>query len=43
VLLEEHLRHMSELSPHESVHALDVSKLKAPEITLGTFRNGGQS
>ena len=42
-LLEEHLRHMHELSPPESVHALDVSKLKVPEITLGTFRCGGQS
>ena len=27
-LLEEHLRNMHELSPPESVHALDVSELK---------------
>ena len=33
-LLEEHLRHMHELSPPESVHALDVDQLKRPEITF---------
>jgi putative acetyltransferase len=41
-LLEEHLRHMHELSPPESVHALDVSKLKVPEITFWTVRDGEQ-
>ena len=39
-LLEEHLRNMYELSPPESVHALDVSKLKLPEITFWTVREG---
>jgi putative acetyltransferase len=39
-LLEEHLRNMYELSPPESVHALDVSKLKRPEITFWTARKG---
>ena len=39
-LLEEHLRNMHELSPPESVHALDVSKLKVPEITFWTVREG---
>ena len=33
-LLNEHLSNMYELSPPESVHALDVSKLKGPEITF---------
>jgi putative acetyltransferase len=40
-LLEEHLRSMHELSPPESVHALDVSRLKAPEITFWSVREGG--
>jgi putative acetyltransferase len=35
-LLEEHLRNMYEWSPPESVHALDLEKLRAPEITLWT-------
>jgi putative acetyltransferase len=39
-LLDEHLRNMQELSPPESVHALDVSKLKSPEITFWTVRDG---
>jgi putative acetyltransferase len=33
-LLEEHLRHMHELGPPESVHALDLAKLRRPEITF---------
>lgn len=39
-LLEEHLRNMYELSPPESVHALDVSGLKRPEITFWSVREG---
>lgn len=39
-LLEEHLRSMYELSPPESVHALDVNGLKRPEITFWTAREG---
>jgi putative acetyltransferase len=39
-LLEEHLRNMHELSPPESVHALDVSRLKVPEVTFWTARDG---
>mgnify|MGYP003351908663 CR=1 FL=1 len=39
-LLEEHLRSMYELSPPESVHALDVNGLKRPEITFWTVRDG---
>lgn len=41
-LLEEHLRNMHELSPPESVHALDVSRLKASEVTFWTIRDGEQ-
>lgn len=39
-LLEEHLRHMHELSPPESVHALDLAALRAPEITFWTVWSG---
>jgi putative acetyltransferase len=35
-LLKEHLTNMYELSPPESVHALDLSKLKHPSITFWT-------
>jgi putative acetyltransferase len=40
-LLEEHLRNMHELSPPESVHALDVSRLKSSDITFWSVRDGG--
>lgn len=33
-LLEEHLRSMHSLGPPESVHALDLRKLRAPGITF---------
>jgi putative acetyltransferase len=39
-LLDEHLRHMHELSPPESVHALDVSGLKRPDVTFWSVRDG---
>lgn len=39
-LLEEHLRNMHELSPPESVHALDVSGLKRPDVTFWSVRDG---
>jgi putative acetyltransferase len=35
-LLQEHLDNMFELSPPEQVFALDLSKLKVPEITVWT-------
>ena len=35
-LLEEHLDNMYALSPPESVHALDVSKLMSPDVTFWT-------
>jgi putative acetyltransferase len=40
-LLNEHLANMYELSPPESVHALDVSKLRAPGITFWTVWDDG--
>ena len=40
-LLEEHLRHMHELSPPESVHALDLDALRRPEISFWTAWSGG--
>lgn len=33
-LLEEHLQHMHELSPPESVHALDLGRLRQPDISF---------
>src|SRR5689334_17645007 len=33
-LLEDHLRDMRSVSPPESVHALDLERLKRPEITF---------
>jgi putative acetyltransferase len=33
-LLSEHLRNMYELSPPESVHALDIDRLRQPGITF---------
>lgn len=35
-LLNEHLENMYELSPPDSVHALDIEKLRVPEITFWT-------
>jgi putative acetyltransferase len=39
-LLEEHLANMHELSPPESVHALDLAKLRTPDITFWTVWDG---
>lgn len=41
-LLEEHLADMYATSPPESVHALDVEKLKKPEITFYSCWQDGQ-
>ena len=41
-LLEEHLRNMHELSPPESVHALDLDALRHPSITFWTAWEGGE-
>ncbi len=39
-LLEEHLRNMRQLSPPESIHALDLDELRRPEITFWTAWSG---
>lgn len=39
-LLEEHLRHMHSMSPPESVHALDLTGLRRPEVTFWTAWDG---
>ena len=39
-LLNEHLQNMFELSPPESVHALDLEKLRSPEITFWSIWEG---
>ncbi len=41
-LLSEHLANMYELSPPEQVFALDLSKLKAPDITFWTVWENDQ-
>jgi putative acetyltransferase len=39
-LLIEHLQHMHELSPPESVHALDLQKLRHPSISFWSAWDG---
>jgi putative acetyltransferase len=39
-LLAEHLQAMHALSPPESVHALDLARLRGPEITFWTAWDG---
>jgi putative acetyltransferase len=39
-LLEEHLRHMHEISPPESIHALDLDGLRTPKITFWSVWDG---
>lgn len=39
-LLEEHLANMYELSPPECVFALDLTKLRAPDISFWTVWDG---
>lgn len=41
-LLEEHLRGMAEQSPPESMHALDLSGLRQPDVTFWTIWEGEQ-
>ncbi len=41
-LLEEHLRNMHEISPPESVHALDIAKLQQHDITFWTVWEGDE-
>jgi putative acetyltransferase len=39
-LLDEHLTYMAQLSPPESVHALDIDALGKPDITFWTVWSG---
>ena len=41
-LLDEHLTHMTQLSPPESVHALDIDALRKPGITFWTIWSGSE-
>jgi putative acetyltransferase len=41
-LLEEHLRNMHEITPAESVHALDLSGLRRPGITMWSAWEGAE-
>ncbi|MGB0387524.1 MAG: GNAT family N-acetyltransferase [Ardenticatenaceae bacterium] len=41
-LLQEHLENMRQLSPPESVHALDLDGLRKPEITFWTVWEDGE-
>ena len=41
-LLEEHLTNMYELSPPESVHALDLDRLRTPDITFWSVWDGDE-
>ena len=41
-LLEQHLRNMYELSPPESVHALDLTSLRKPDVTFWTLWSDGE-
>lgn len=39
-LLQEHLDHMYSLSPPESVHALDLDRLRAPDVSFWSVWDG---
>ncbi len=39
-LLAEHLAHMREITPEKSVHALDLERLRAPDVTFWTIWAG---
>jgi putative acetyltransferase len=41
-LLKEHLRCMREVSPPESVHALNLDGLRKPDVTFWTIWNGDE-
>ena len=41
-LLAEHLRIMAEVTPRESIHAMDVDELRGPGITFWTVWRGGE-
>jgi putative acetyltransferase len=41
-LLQDHLRNMHELSPPGSVHAMDIDKLRQPDVTFWTVWSGDE-
>jgi len=41
-LLREHVAHMHEVTPVESIHALDLEALRAPEITFWSVWSGDE-
>ena len=41
-LLTEHLRQLAEVSPPESCHALDLDKLRQPDVTFWSVWDGGE-
>ena len=41
-LLQEHLENMYEISPPESVHAMDIERLRSPDITFWSAWDGGE-
>ena len=41
-LLQDHLDHMFDITPPESVHALGLEDLKGPDVTVWSARNQGQ-
>jgi putative acetyltransferase len=41
-LLQEHLEHMHEITPSESIHALDLEALRSPAITFWTAWEGDE-
>ena len=41
-LLREHLAHMHEVTPPESIHAFDLAALRVPEITFWCAREAGE-
>jgi putative acetyltransferase len=41
-LLDEHLQNMRSISPHESVHALDLESLRSPGISFWTVWSRNQ-
>ena len=41
-LLQEHLRGMTQHSPPESIHALDLTGLRKPDVTVWSAWDGGE-
>ncbi len=41
-LIREHFEHMRQITPPESVHALDLASLRSPDITFWTIWEGDE-